>query len=48
VKFGRDILSGIVPSDAPPSIYRCQQLEVETFGGRRIAFDASTEEPWRN
>jgi hypothetical protein len=48
MKFSRAILSAIVPSDAPPGLYRCQRLEVETCGGRRIAFDSSTEETWRN
>jgi hypothetical protein len=48
VKFSRVILSAIVPSDAPPGVYRCQRLEVKTFGARRIAFDSSTEETWRN
>jgi hypothetical protein len=47
VKFSRVILSAIVPGDTPPGIYGCQQLEVESFGGRRIAFDASVEETWR-
>ena len=48
VTFSRVILSAIVPSDAPTGVYRCQQWEVESFGGRRIAFDSSTEETWRN
>jgi hypothetical protein len=48
MKFSKVILSAIVPGDAPPGVYRCQRLGVETFGGRRIAFDASTEETWRN
>ncbi len=48
MKFSRVTLSAVVPSDAPPGLYRCQRLEVETFGGRRIAFDSSTEETWRN
>jgi hypothetical protein len=47
-KFSRVILSGGVPADAPPGVYRCQRLEAETFGGRRIPFDPSTEETWRN
>ena len=47
VKFSRGILSAIVPSDAPPGVYRCQRLEVESIGARRIAFDASAEETWR-
>ena len=47
-KFSRVILSATVPADAPPGVYRCQRLELETFGGRRIAFDSSTEETWRN
>jgi hypothetical protein len=47
VKFSRVILSAIVPGDTPPGIYGYQQLEVESIGGRRIAFDASVEETWR-
>jgi hypothetical protein len=46
-KFSRVILTAIVPADAPPGVYHCRRLEAETFGGRRIAFDPSTEETWR-
>jgi hypothetical protein len=40
-------LSATVPGDAPPGIYRCEQLEALTFGGRRIPFHPFTEERWR-
>jgi len=46
-KFSRVILSATVPSDAPPGIYRCRQLEALTFGGKRIPFHPFTEERWR-
>jgi len=46
-KFSRVIFTAIVLADAPPGVYRCQRLEVESFGGRRIAFDPSTEETWK-
>jgi hypothetical protein len=45
-KFSRVILKAIVPADAPPGVYRCRRLEAMTFGGRRVAFDPSTEQTW--
>ena len=50
-KFSRVVLKeggpqGARPADAPPGVYRCRRLEAETFTGRRIAFDSSTEEAW--
>lgn len=47
-KFSKVVLTAIVPADAPPGVYRCRRLEIETFGGRRIAFDPATEETWSN
>jgi hypothetical protein len=45
-KFAKVILGAVVPADAPPGVYRCRRLEAETFTGRRVAFDPSTEEAW--
>jgi hypothetical protein len=47
MKFSRAILKAIVPVDAPLGVYRRRRLEAETFGGRRVAFDQSTEQTWR-
>jgi len=46
-RFSRVVLSAIVPSDAPPGLYRCQRLGVVTYGERRIPFDPRTEETWK-
>ena len=46
IRFSRVLLRATVPEDAPPGLYRCQRLEAETYTGRRIPFDPSTEKTW--
>ncbi len=47
VKYSEVSLRATVPADAAPGVYRFQRLEAETYGGRRVPFDASTQERWR-
>jgi hypothetical protein len=46
-KYSEVSLRATVPADAAPGVYRFQRLEAETYGGRRVPFDASTQERWR-
>ena len=48
MKFSRVILSTIVLAIPCRKILMPAVGGVETFGARRIAFDSSTEETWRN
>jgi hypothetical protein len=46
VKYSRVSLCAIVPADAPSGVYRFRQLEAQTYGGRRVPFDESTQNRW--
>ena len=46
-KFSGVSLRAIVPTDVAPGIYRFQRLEAETYAGRRVPFDPSTQDRWR-
>ena len=46
-KYSEVSLRATVPADAVSGVYRFKRLEADTYGGRQVPFDTSTQDRWR-